>query len=81
MNKTLIIGLVLISFALDQVLADVGKKYCTKQQVMRVMATACFSNANQKRSFFYTKSDVYSKHDQYILWRRLFNIGDNTTGK
>ena len=87
-----LIAFVLVAFVLDNALASpsiasITGRFCTPQQVRNVMEAVCYSDAlkqlQQKRSsrFFHTPSDVYSKHDQYILWRRIFNIADNTTGK
>ena len=52
-------------------------KYCGKE-VDRLMALLCQnvpqSSALQKRSFY----SLAGKRAQYDLWRRVFNIDDNT---
>lgn len=54
-----------------------GKRYCTKKELRNVMSLAC-SQKRQKRSFYPLKS---LKADKFYLFKRIFNIDDNTTGK
>lgn len=88
MKKYLIICIVLISFVLNDVLAEPGvldrkARYCSKMQVREIMKALCGrpNRFAQKRSFFHTQHETFGQKERYLLWRRIFNIGENTTGK
>ena len=55
-------------------------RYCGRA-VNKVMSLLCPSvqqqNIPSKRSF----QSLTSKRDEYEIWKRVFNINDNTTGK
>lgn len=76
----LLVVLVVLEFSNAGTIA--GKYYCSPRQVQLVIAATCAAKnkLNQKRAFF-ANSDVLDRSDRNLLWRKLFNLNDNTTGK
>ena len=87
MKKLLFLIAILLAVCLSIINARTspeGRQHvCTKKEVELVMKVICYetSSSYNKRGAYYSETDSsFNPKEQYLLWRSVFNINENTTG-